>query len=977
MGNPSNTAGSTHWLIMLPAGKIIGPYTNDAVFKLIREGAVNEDCRIKKMGTGTWLPISKETQFFDALLEAVNNPEAKDNPAQKAENFFAETVVGKAPESAEATKHSRSLVANQNDEMTVANTPDVLNAPQVKASPKSKKTAEAEVLELANLGQVAREQKIKNSKGPLALAAAAMALVVAALFIDSGPGADQLRLILPDLQRPPVANLDMKVLESQYAKARAFFWVDSVEAYLQAQSQLVSLIEAAPQYMPARGLLCQVYRELWPYVEQTNADAEAVNRLAKSTRSLDPTGPSGAYCEISRLLAQGKLVEARGVVDYYLETWDRENAEYLNVMENSGKAAHRFSSDPVIMSFRAELLATMKDENLSRSDPGTAAAYVQNIQQYTPQWVKMYYLHARFLLQAGRPQEAAQAFEKTLQINPKHKPALIEYGIMNYTQFRQADKAINYITGALSSRAIVTRNLEGRANYTLAKIFSERREISQALKYAERAFEFNPSDNLVKNLIVDLGGSVQMVTDSSRNNTLVFEGDQHAREGDCLIAQALFKSAFEGDPKNAQAAMKAAKCLKTLNRPREAIAWLQKAIKADPNLTTAYLMLADYYSEAFDFRRAEETLARISSRFPNQYEILRGYGLVAYRQNRLTAAIGYLKRAQKGYDGDIETLILLSKAHLLNQEYDQALSHAAKALELDRSNVDAHIAYGRTLAPFKGLDTAIRYLRDQRLQFSRNVEYPLAIAELYRETGRCSAAEGEFKAVIEWRPDTKAAYMGLAECYFLAGNIREAVKSYFEAAYYDPSDAEPFVRIGMVYNSANRFGDAIPMFKRALSVNEMKPLVRYYLGRAYLGMNDTNAALDWSKQEAALNPRLAEPYILAAEVHTRLESYKECADQYQKAVGYRTTQKAELYVNMAACQRQASNLDGAQGSLDIAISLESGRPEIYREQGALFQLRGDLRAAAAAYNRYLTLSPNAPDRSGVENQLNRMGAAIE
>lgn len=962
---------------MLPTGKVIGPYSTEAVLKLIQESAINEECRIKRMGSGTWSPLAKETLFFDALLEATQNPKKQDTAASQ-ENFFSETVIVRAPASAEPTDFGHTRFANQNEEMTVPGVPEVIEAPQTKALTTSKAKAKSggDVLDLDNITKVARAEGWKTSKGPFALIAGALVLGVAAFFMDRAPSADDLRLILPKLDLPPATNFDARAAQNQLLQARNAFWTDTVEGYLQAQNQLVPLIEAAPQYMPARGLLCLVYRELWPYVEQSKSDTDAVARLSKSTKSLDPVGPAGAHCEIARLLTQGKMTEARGMVDYYLESADLDRREHLRLLESQGKEAHRFSSDPVMMSFRAELLASLKDEQLSRSDPAQAASYVQNIQQYTPRWVKMYYMQARFLLQAGRPQEAAQAFERTLKVNSAHKPALIEFGIMNYTQFRQADKALNYISGALKSRGIITRSLEGRAHYTLARIFAEKNELSEALGHAEKAYELNPSDNLAKNLVVELGGSIQLGANTGRNNTLVFEGDQHAREGDCLMAQALYKSAFEADPKNALAAMKAAKCLKTLNRPREAISWLQKTIKVDPKLATAYLLLADYYSEAYDFRRAESILNQASAKFPNQYEILRGYGLVAYRQNRLKEALAYLNRALRGYEGDIETMILLAKTHFEAKDYQNALSFAARALELDRANVEAHIVYGRTLAPFKGLDAAINYLREQRAQFSKNVEYPLAIAELYRDTGRCSMAENEFKAVIEWRPDTKAAYIGLGECYFMAGDVIGALKSFFDAAYYDTSDADPFVRIGMIYISANRFAEAIPQLKRALEVNELKPMARYYLGKAYFGLGDFKAALEWAQQESKYNPGLADAYVLAADIYAKTDNYKACTDQYQKAVGLRRNNRAELYVNMARCQRQAQNLDGAQGSLDIAITLESGRAEIYREQGALFELRGDIRAAAAAYNKYLTLSPNAPDRQDVESQLSRMGGRI-
>src|SRR5262249_7745543 len=135
------------------------------------------------------------------------------------------------------------------------------------------------------------------------------------------------------------------------------------------------------------------------------------------------------------------------------------------------------------------------------------------------------------------------------------------------------------------------------AYYALARIWTDRRDLSEALENAQKAFALNPSDNQIKSLVLELGGNVKLRKGSDTNNSLVFEGDQHAREGDCMVAQAMYKAAFEADPKNALAAMKAGKCLKTLNRPIEAISYLHKAIHADPKLTTAYLLLSDYYSE--------------------------------------------------------------------------------------------------------------------------------------------------------------------------------------------------------------------------------------------------------------------------------------------------------------------------------------------------------------------------------------------
>jgi Flp pilus assembly protein TadD len=59
--------------------------------------------------------------------------------------------------------------------------------------------------------------------------------------------------------------------------------------------------------------------------------------------------------------------------------------------------------------------------------------------------------------------------------------------------------------------------------------------------------------------------------------------------------------------------------------------------------------------------------------------------------------------------------------------------------------------------------------------------------------------------------------------------------------------------------------------------------------------------------------------------------------------------------------------------LSLAQARESGYAEIYREQGAIYELKGDARSAAQAYNKYIGLSPNAPDRAEIEGKISRLG----
>jgi tetratricopeptide (TPR) repeat protein len=132
-------------------------------------------------------------------------------------------------------------------------------------------------------------------------------------------------------------------------------------------------------------------------------------------------------------------------------------------------------------------------------------------------------------------------------------------------------------------------------------------------------------------------------------------------------------------------------------------------------------------------------------------------------------------------------------------------------------------------------------------------------------------------------------------------------------------------------------------------------------------------AIESASEEKKNNPNLADPYILAAEVYSSLRDYQKCATEYQQALRLRP-QGADIYVRISKCYRLSGNLDVAENMLNIAASQESGFAEIYKEQGAIYEQKGDRRAAAQAYTKYLALSPNAPDRKEIESRISLLAS---
>jgi tetratricopeptide (TPR) repeat protein len=452
---------------------------------------------------------------------------------------------------------------------------------------------------------------------------------------------------------------------------------------------------------------------------------------------------------------------------------------------------------------------------------------------------------------------------------------------------------------------------------------------------------------------------------------LMFEGDQYFREGDCHAAQAHYKAAFEEDQKNARAAVKAAQCLWKMSLSTEAIEWLNRAIKADPKLMEAYVTLAEYQAGRYNFQAAARVLEEGRRVNPKSYEVFRGFAIVELKRGNPKGAVQFGKQALKLYENDVDTQILMAEASLAMKDYAMAFNYAAKAIEIDVNNRKAQIIYAKALAAQRGPDVGADYLVKLVGNYSQVSEYRLALGQMYLADERYAQAEEIFRQIIKLDEKPKEAYVELAKALRAEGNMSEALDLLFKAAVLDPADAQPLFLAGCIYLDIKRPREAMVQFQRVLTINKMFPLVHYQLGRAAMQMGDAKEALNQTDEEKRANPNMAEAYLLAAEAHTQLQQYSNCATEYQHAIKLRP-QQATIYVKVAQCYRKKGDLDAATAMLNVASTKESGLADIYKEQGAIYEMRSDVNRAIDAYRQYFVLDPDATDRPQIEARINAL-----
>jgi tetratricopeptide (TPR) repeat protein len=976
MGNRNQT----QWVVKLSSDKMIGPISTEKVIEKILDGTIQGDEQIQKYPQGQWQEIVKENTFFEAFVEVLEKTRIKKkevNPRTLEETVIVPNAAlsdgqnltpkegfgsNNLPEEIKAlllqrSHDSKGLVVNHKaNEMVIK----PFQSEQKIENLEGHTNSQNEVLDLTPF----EKKKLTDYIPQLTLISFIIFLgfyIFFKLYINDANISSGTQLIYPTKSEQ---NWTKKEIDEATRKSFVLYNKSGFDNYIDAQKILVEAIENDKTSLETRSLLCMVQKKLWPFTNQDIKNQKALFKVLQSVRNVSPSSAYTRVCEAVYLMITSRLADARGLIE--------------NTLENLGN--ERFEMLPAMYFLKGEILEL-------QSDFLNASAYFDQTSNLWPNLVDSKNANARVLYKQNKFVDANSQVQSALSLNAKSLEAKYWQAIIMLRAFNQPDEAYGYFIEASQIDDRVPGSIEAIASYYFAELLFAKNNKSKAIEYAERALKINPSNKDYQNLVSRLGGSTRVMTPSM--SEALYIGDQYFISGDFFSAQAEYKAVFDLNPKNTLAAYKAAKSLWSLNQTREAIEWLNKALKSDRKFIAALILQADYYSQLYDFEKATLKLAEAKKIESQSYDVSKGFAQLEYRKNNFPAAIQLAEHAIKKYDGDVELYILLGEAYskmasilvVENSEakdaekkieyMSQAKKYTNRAVEIEPSSADAQIAFAKYIAVSQGVDFAINYLNDFVKAFPYTASYRLAVADLNKSEERYNIAASLYSQVVELDPRSKKAYLGLGDCQRAMGLNKEAMQSYLRAVKQDPSDVEPLFQAGRLMLEVGNNQEAIRYFEKVILNNATYPKVYIFLGKAYFSDGKIDQAMESAKKEKKLNPRIVDSYLLIADVLKFKKQYLECAQEYSSAIKLRP-QFAEIYVKAAICYRLADSLDVAEDMLSLAISKESGYAEIYREQGALFERKGDLTLAAAAYEKYLQLSPNAPDKKQVEAVLSKI-----
>jgi tetratricopeptide (TPR) repeat protein len=299
--------------------------------------------------------------------------------------------------------------------------------------------------------------------------------------------------------------------------------------------------------------------------------------------------------------------------------------------------------------------------------------------------------------QRGEFQTAAESLQTLISVNPENWPAMIRLSRLNADHFKDLRKALEL---AKSAHGLAPD--DGHASALLGELVYRSGDYPWALSLLEQAGNQAPVEPSVFYQLALAYYAVGHVTDAdTAMEKAVQSGDslptlEQARQFLALRAavadpakaqasSALVQQILQKDPTSVPALMVSARLTEHPSAGKEAEQIWQKVLSIDPLFAPAMRELAIFYSHsqnAGDQNKAYEFAEKARSSLPDDVELAKTFGLLAYRKGDYPRAMPLLRESAEKSTNDGEALYYLGMDYYkLKQRTDskQALQRALDA----------------------------------------------------------------------------------------------------------------------------------------------------------------------------------------------------------------------------------------------------------------------------------------------------------
>ncbi len=598
------------------------------------------------------------------------------------------------------------------------------------------------------------------------------------------------------------------------------------------------------------------------------------------------------------------------------------------------------------------------------------------------------------LLATGKADEAKQAYEQALALNPNAGEALL--GMARHAMFSQdRDAADRYVMEAVAKDpknpdVFMTRGtmlrLAGKSDEALAafdevlKLKPDHRsahiekayvEISRG-KYEQAQKEIESAEkNAPGNLLVTY---TRALNDFS--------------QGKFAAAQESLQKVLRVAPDHLPSVLLAGACDLNLGSLQQAEQNLRKYLSSNPNDIYARKLLAQTLLRGSQPGDAAEALAPVLKDATQDPQLLALAGESYMQVRDFGKASAYLEKAAELAPKAAAVRTSLGLSRLAQGDQARGLSELQLATSLDPKSAQATMALVQTEMNLKHYDKALAAVQSLEKAQPDNPQVQNLKGAVYMIKGDAAAARAAFEKAVALKPDFFPAVTNLArldiqdkkpdaakqrfekllakdknnygamaalgDLAMVQQRTDEATSWYEKASAANPDAVVPALKLGVHYLRIEQPQKALALARKFQTANPTNADVLELLGQAQVATKDTAGALETYSKLANVLPKSAQPQMRLAGVRMLQKNDAAAAEDLRRAVELQPDFIPARLAQIELAVR-SNRPDEALDTARQIQKLDAKAPVGYAVEGDLLMMQNKPAPALAAYEKALAI----------------------
>jgi tetratricopeptide (TPR) repeat protein len=932
-----------------------GPYTEDKIIELIKNGFVPTFAKIVDESNNSVLAIKSEKfseHFKKSTIEKKNNKdlfsfEDEENESKKVDFDFGiklEIVPENTEKFLEKSRKSGELV-NKNldlDKTVIIQEKFIPVVRKSNGKPRTQESTENIEKESDQKENTNKNKKLFKSKFTFILA---VLFIIFMLLSEDDEVQKENKIVYSKVSIPVSERIDLGKSDELFKLGKLELSKKGFGPLWRSSQLFKQSFQLNPDNMKVLEFLLLSYSRLMIYSQNQESDAIKIYQLFRllGDRNLI-TNRNYLVAQSYFFLNTGKLSTAKYMIEKYL-------------------SINKKMDDTILNLYFKILLKLGEIEKLQ-----TLYNKVKSLKEMN---VELYQTFFTYLLKYQKLKEysSLNASFNRYKHAPEEKNSYFLLKAKNYYLSENIGEMNSWLIKYEKSDQLKNK-IQESTFYELKGIYSvSQNKTNEAIKYFNKSIEYNTNRSLVEKLSA-LKPTNNNIYDSlilkSKMDVLIQQSKSFIKEEKWEMALTRAIEAVDLQPESIDSNLLLVRLQLQAGNFDNAILNLENLHKKNTANKKLIIELITAYSKVYKFKKIEDLIRTyISEDFKSNSDYANAMSLYFYQKKDKIKSILWLHRAVKLNPLNDKFLFRLATIYLEHNKFDKAKKIINRAIKLNPIDIQYRILYSKILYETENVDIAVGYLRSLMEDFGNLASFKNQIAIFYYRSGQIKGYKELRKKLVAVNDEGKELLSFLVRAAKTDGNLDDVIKYSERLSEKDPADLESMMKLTEILMEKKQYDRALDQLK--LIYNKMKtyPRVEYYRSRLYFLLGKTDKAIEFAKKEIENNPFFDDGHNILGEIYISKKDYNLAEQEFKTA--QKLNNKSIRAMKGLAFVKFKKNLH--EPALDLykkAKKLDPNDSDVYFQLGEVYRQLGMSKDAVESYKTYLELRPDSEYKDKVE-----------